>query len=58
MCAVTHKGEPFQLAFLIKKSLDDLIGTQQRAYEATVKYQYRNINFSLVYVLIAESSKY
>ena len=28
MCAVTHGANPYQLALLIKKSLDDVIVTQ------------------------------
>ena len=28
MCVVTHRPRPYQLALLIKKSLDDVIGTQ------------------------------
>ena len=44
------------LHFLSKKSLDDVIGTQQSACEATLQYQYYNINFALIYVLFAESS--
>ena len=42
MCAVTHRAKPYQLALLIKKSLDDFIGTQQSACEATLHYQYKN----------------
>ena len=34
MCAVTHRAKPYQLALLIKKSLDDIIGIQQ----STVNY--------------------
>ena len=29
MCAVTHRAKPYQLAFLNRKSLDDVISTQQ-----------------------------
>ena len=29
MCAVTHRAKPYQLALLIKKSQDDVIGTRQ-----------------------------
>ena len=36
MCAVTHKAKLSQLVLLIKKSLDDVIGTQQSAREATL----------------------
>ena len=36
MCAVTHKAKPYQLAFHIKKSLDDVIGTQHSAFEANL----------------------
>ena len=56
MCAVTHRAQPYQLALLIKKSLADIIGTQQSAYEATVQYQYSFIHFSLIYAISAESS--
>ena len=28
MCTVTHRGKPYQLALLIKKSVDDVIATQ------------------------------
>ena len=55
MCAVTHRAKPYQLAFLIKKSLYDVIGNQQSACEATLQYQYQNIYFSIVYALLAES---
>ena len=34
MCAVTHRA--MQFALLIKKSLDEAIGTQQSACEATL----------------------
>ena len=43
MCAVTNRAKPYQLA-LIKKSLDDVISTQQSACEATLQYQHKNIN--------------
>ena len=56
MCEVTRRAKPCQLALLIKKSLDDVIGTQQWACESTVQYQYSNINFSLIYALFAENS--
>ena len=56
MCAVTHRAKPYQLALLIKKSLDDIIGSHQNACEATVQYQYQNIHFSFTYALFAESS--
>ena len=56
MCAVTHRAKPYQLALLIKKSLDDVIGTEPSACEATLQYQYQNIYFSLIYALFAESS--
>ena len=56
MCAVTHRAKPYQLALLIKKSLDDIIGTQQRACKAALQYQYQNIHFSLNYALFVESS--
>ena len=36
MCAVTHRAKPYQLAFLITKSLDDLIVNQHSACEATL----------------------
>ena len=39
MRAVTHRAKPYQLA-LTKKSLDEIIGTQQSACEATQQYQY------------------
>ena len=52
MCAVTHGAKPYQLALLIKKSLDDVMGTRQGACEATLKYQYQNIHFSLIYVYL------
>ena len=54
MCAVTNRSKPYQLA-LIKKSLDDVISTQQSACEATLQYQHKNINFSVIYALLAES---
>ena len=41
---------------LDKKSLEDVIGTQQSACEATVQYQYKKYHFSLMYALFAESS--
>ena len=56
MCAVTHRAKPYQLALLIKKSLDDVIGSHQNACEATVQYQCQNIHFSFTYALFAESS--
>ena len=28
MCAVTHRAKPFQLTRLIKKSVDEIFGTQ------------------------------
>ena len=56
MCAVTHRAKPYQLALLIKKSLDNTIGTQQSACEAILQYQYKNIDFSLIYALFEESS--
>ena len=56
MCAVTHRAKPYQLALLIKKSLDDVTGTQQSTCEATLQYQYQNIHSSLMYALFAESS--
>ena len=56
MCAVTHRAKLFQFALLIKKSLDDTIGTEQSACEATLQYQYLNIHFYLVYAIFAESS--
>ena len=51
MCAVTNRAKSYQLALLIKKSLDDVMGTQQSACEATLQYQYQNINFSRIYAL-------
>ena len=56
MCAVTQRAKPYQPALLIKKSLDDDIGTQRSACEATLQYQYYNIHFSVIYALFAESS--
>ena len=56
MCAVTHRAKPYQLPLLIKKSLDDVIGTKQSACEATVQYQYQIIHFSLIYNLFGERS--
>ena len=56
MCAVTHRAKPYQLALLIKESLDDVIGTQQSACNATLQYQYYNMHFSFIYALFAESS--
>ena len=46
MCAVTHTPKPYQLAHLIKKSLDDIIGTQQSACDATLQYQFLKIFIS------------
>ena len=34
-----HRAKPYQLALLIKKRLDDVIGTQYHC-EATLQYQY------------------
>ena len=56
MCAITHRAKPYQFALHIKKSLDDVIGTQQSVYEATLQYQYLNIHTSIIYALFAESS--
>ena len=56
MCSVTHRAKPYQLSLLIIKSLDDIIGTQQSACEATLQYQFQNLHFSLIYALFAESS--
>ena len=56
MCAVTHRAKPYQLALLIKKSLDDVIGTQQSVCEDTLQYQYYKMYFSLIHALFAESS--
>ena len=39
-------AKPYQLALLIKKSLDNIKGIQQSACEATLQYQYYNIHFS------------
>ena len=36
MCVVTNRAKPYQLALLIKKSLDDVTDTQQSACEATL----------------------
>ena len=55
MGAVTQRAKPYQLALLIKKSLDDIIGPKQRACEATVEFQYKNIDFCLIHDIIAES---
>ena len=51
MGAVTSRA--YQLALLIKKSLDDVTGTQQRALEAIVQYQYKS--FSLINGIFTES---
>ena len=51
-----YRTKLYQLALLIKKSLDDVIGTQQGACEANDQYQYKNIHFSLLYALFANSS--
>ena len=48
--------KPYKLALLIQKSLDDIIGTQQSACEATLHYHYRNINYSLIYASFVEGS--
>ena len=40
MYEVIHRAKPYQFACLIKMSLDDVIGTHQRACEATILYQY------------------
>ena len=37
MCAVTHRAMPYQFALLIKKNLDDVIGTQQSAREVALQ---------------------
>ena len=39
MCAVAHRAKPYQLALLIKKSLDDVIGTQtvKPIYNASIE---------------------
>ena len=56
MCSHTyHRAKPYQLALVIKKSLDDIIGTKQSTSEATLQYQYQNIHFSLINALFAES---
>ena len=55
MCAVTDRAKPYQLALLIQKSTDDVIGTEQSACEA-IQYQYQNINFSLICAFFAEIS--
>ena len=48
--AVTHRANWLNcLVPLIKKILDDIIGTQQRACEATLKYKYQNIHISFIY---------
>ena len=56
MCAITHRVKSYQFALLIKNGLEDVIGTQQSACEATLQYQYQNIYFSLIYAIFAESS--
>ena len=56
MCAVIHRAKHYQPALLIKKSRDDVIGTKQSACEATLQYQYQNMNYFLTYALFAESS--
>ena len=54
MCAVTNRAKPYQPALLIKKSQDDVIGTQQRPVKHStipvLKY-----DFSLIYAIIAEN---
>ena len=45
MCAVTHR--PYQLALLMKKNLNDVLGTQQSACEAILQNQYKNIHSPL-----------
>ena len=52
MCAVTHRANPYQLALLIKKSFDDVIGTQKN--QSTIPVL--RYCFSLIYALFAESS--
>ena len=56
MFAVNYRAKPHQLALLIQKSLDDIIGTQLSACDATLQYQNYNIRFSLIYALFAECS--
>ena len=53
VCAVTHRAKPYQLALVIKKSLDDVIGIQQSVCEATLQYPFQNIHFSLNYALFS-----
>ena len=53
---VTHRAKPYQLALLIKKSLDDVIGTQQSVCEATLQYEYYNIHFYLCTKLLTTIS--
>ena len=37
MCAFTHQAKPYQLALLIKKSLDDVTGTVKPLYDTSIK---------------------
>ena len=54
MCAVTNRAKLYQLALLIKKSLGDVIVTQQSSCKATLQHQHYNVDFSLIYALFAE----
>ena len=56
MYVVTHRAKPHQLAPLIKKILDGVIGSQQSTCETTLQYQYQNMNFCLNYTLFGECS--
>ena len=56
VCAVTHRAKPYQLALLIKKSLDESIGTQQSAREVTLQNLYQSIHSFLIYAFFPESS--
>ena len=57
MCVVTHRAKLYQLALHIKKSLHDVIGTQQSACEATLQLNTSiKFKFSLIYALFAERS--
>ena len=49
MCALTHRAKPYQLALLIKKSLDDLIVTRHSACEATLN----NTNIKILIYLFS-----
>ena len=51
MRAVTHRAKPYHLALLIKKSIDDIIGTQQSGFVNVYyisAFQYLSKTFSKV----------